>query len=136
MTKALRMSMDEYNAHLKHLQTWDGGSRIPPVQPAKKSKYRNEPTVVDNIRFASKREAQRYTILKLREKAGEIRGLELQPRYLLQVGGVNICTYVADFRYWIGDRLHVEDAKGVRTREYVIKKRLMLAMYGIDISEV
>lgn len=99
-------------------------------------KYRNVPTVVDGKRFASKKEARRYTELLLCQKAGEIKGLELQPSYPLDFNGVHICTYRGDFRYRDGHDVVVEDAKGVKTDAYKIKKKLMLAIYGIAIREV
>jgi hypothetical protein len=100
-------------------------------------KYRNVHTVVDGHVFPSKLEARRYQELKLLAAAGEISDLELQPRYRLDVAGVHICSYISDFRYT--DRrgnVIVEDAKGVRTAVYTIKKRLMKAVHGIEIVEV
>ena len=102
----------------------------------KRLKFRNVPTVVDGKRFASKKEARRYAELRLCEKAGEIKGLELQPSYPLDFNGYHICTYRGDFRYRDGAALVVEDAKGVKTDAYKIKKKLMLAIYGIDVKEV
>lgn len=103
------------------------------------NKYRNVKTVVDNITFDSKKEAHRYGELKLLEKAGEIYGLDLQPQYLLQVGGEKIGIYKADFRYIdrsvIPNKIIVEDCKGIKTPVYKIKKKLMKAIYGIDILE-
>lgn len=104
------------------------------------SKYRNVRTEIDGITFASKREAARYAELKLLEKAKAIYGLELQPQYRLDVGGEKICVYRADFRYidrsTVPNRIVVEDAKGVKTPEYKLKKKLMKAVYGIEIQEV
>jgi len=102
----------------------------------KSSKYCNQPVVVDGHRFASQREARRYGELKLLEKAGEISGLELQPRFLISVNGVHVCSYSADFRYEKDGRHIVEDVKGVRTPTYRLKKRLMQAVHGVTISEV
>ena len=101
-------------------------------------KYRNVPTTVDGKRFASKREAARYQTLVMRQRVGEIRGLECQPRYPLVVNGVKVATYVADFVYAVADtgELVVEDAKGVRTRDYVMKSKLLLALYGHQVREV
>lgn len=104
----------------------------------KPSKYRNIPTFVNGRRFASKREADRYCTLVRAEQAGEIAGLECQPRYPLVVNGVKIGVYVADFRYAMVDTrtLVVEDAKGVRTPVYRLKAKLMQACHGITIREV
>ena len=121
------MTADEFNA----------------MQAARKpGKYRNVKTVVDGITFDSKAEAKRYGELRLRQAAGDIAGLTLQPRFELRVNGLKICTYVADFLYYevspSGKVIDptIEDVKGMRTREYVIKRKLMKAVHGIDVVEV
>ncbi len=104
----------------------------------KQSKFRNVPTVIDGIRFASKRESVRYRYLKQLEMEGEIRDLRLQPRYPLVVNAFHICTYVADFEYcWtVLPRLVTEDAKGVRTRDFINKAKLFRALYGREVTLV
>lgn len=104
----------------------------------RRRKYGNTPTVVDGIRFDSKREASRHSELKLMEKAGEISDLRRQIRYLLEVNGILICTFVADhvYRKRGETALTIEDSKGVRTRAFVIKSKLMLAVHGIVVQEV
>jgi len=97
-------------------------------------------TVIDGHSFPSKAEANRYAQLRLLEKAGEIEGLELQPKYPLIVNGVKVATYIADFRYrWVrgvSQSLTVtEDTKGVHTPVYELKKKLVRALYGIEITE-
>lgn len=102
------------------------------------AKYGNKKTVVDGITFASKKEANRYCLLKLMERGGLIKSIELQPPYRLEVNGVLVCKYVADFRYvdaQTGETV-VEDAKGFKTREYNLKKKLVKAVHGIEIREV
>lgn len=103
---------------------------------SKGGKYRNQPVEIDGIRFASKREGRRYSELKLLERGGVIRGLKLQPRFPMEVAGVLVCTYVADFAYERDGRMVVEDAKGVRTDVYVIKAKLLKAIHGFDVVEV
>jgi hypothetical protein len=99
-------------------------------------KYRNVKTVVDGITFDSKKEAKRYGELKLMQAAGLISCLELQVSYRLFIKGELICTYRADFRYKDKDgNVIVEDVKGVRTRDYIIKRKLMRAINGIAIKE-
>jgi hypothetical protein len=99
----------------------------------KESKYHNKRTEVDGIVFDSKREADRWGELRLLLKAGEILGLFRQVPFLLP-GGV---IYRADFVILNrGGQYTVEDAKGVKTKEYAIKKRQMKAVHGIDIVEV
>ena len=111
----------------------------------RRHKYGAHPTTVDNIRFASKAEARRYCELKLLEKAGEIRELEIQPRYELLAWPARgdrtramVGHYVADFRYRSGPQglLVVEDVKGVRTALYRWKKKHVEAQYGIQITEI
>jgi hypothetical protein len=60
----------------------------------------------------------------------------LQPRYRLEVCGVHVCDYVADFRYEEGGATVVEDAKGFKTAAYKLKKKLMKAIHNIEIREV
>ena len=100
-------------------------------------KYKNVKTTVDGITFDSRKEAARYCNLKLLQKAGEISELELQPRYPLTVNGVIVATYIADFRYVKKGFINytVEDVKGVKTPVYRLKKKLMKAIYKIDILE-
>lgn len=102
------------------------------------SKYRNVKTVVDGVRFDSKREAAAYVKLSCLQKAGHIKDLQLQVPYKIVVCGVFVCTYRADFVYYDVQRrcTVVADAKGVRTKEYVLKKKLMLAVHGISIFEI
>lgn len=99
------------------------------------SKYRNHKIVRDGLEFDSRAEADRYAELCLMQRAGEISGLETQPQYTLTVRGVKICDYYGDFRYWQNGQLVVEDVKGVRTPEYRLKAKLMLACHGIAIVE-
>lgn len=99
------------------------------------TKYRNVPTVVDGIRFASKKEARRWSELRLLEKANQISGLVRQVPYGLHVNGKLVCKYIADFVYVENGTEIVEDAKGVRTPEYKIKAKLFEAIYGVKIRE-
>lgn len=118
------------------------------------NKYHNEKTDSLGIRFDSKKEARRYEALLLRLKAGEIRNLKLQRDFTLQEAyttpegeRVRAIRYRADFSYEelypdtqqpAGWRAVVEDVKSraTRTREYIIKRKLMLEKYNIEIQEV
>jgi len=104
------------------------------------NKFGNRKTVVDGITFASAKEARRYGELKLLERAGEIQGLSLQPRFPLRVNGKLVCTYVGDFLYVeAADPARdpvVEDAKGFKTPEYKLKAKLFEALHGFPIREV
>ena len=99
-------------------------------------KYRNVPTMVDGIKFASKREANRYKHLQLLERAGAIQNLKLQPRYPMTVNGLHVCTYVGDFEFVENGRTITEDAKGVKTAEFVLKSKLFHALYGREVQLV
>jgi hypothetical protein len=114
------------------------GSSLAPKtvsEPQKPNKYRARKTEVDGIIFDSGREAARYQELRLLEKAGEISNLELQVKFSLDIEGVHICSYEADFCYNEKGQVIVEDSKGVRTPSYRIKAKLMWALYRIRIRE-
>lgn len=108
---------------------------VPGKWPKRGSKYKNQETVVNNIKFDSKREAARYRILRLLEIAEKILDLRTQQRFEIKVNNQLIGHYVADFTYWEDGSLVVEDAKGVRTDMYRWKKKLMKAVHGIEIKE-
>lgn len=100
----------------------------------KKHKYGAEKVEIYGIWFDSKKEGKRYSELK----AMGVWPIELQPKFDLTVNGLKICEYRADFAYEVpyGGWKVVEDAKGVKTPVYRLKKKLMKAIYGIEISEV
>lgn len=121
-------------------------------------KYGNKKVTQDGIFFDSKKEARRYAELKMLLKAGEITELEMQkpfelipaqfesfPRYgkngkRLTDGKHCIeksCVYKADFVYKnkAGETV-VEDVKGLRTKDYIVKRKLMLYIHGIRIVEI
>lgn len=114
-----------------------------PLVKVKRSKFHNVRIEVDGIKFDSKKEYKRYTELKLLERAGVIRDLRLQVPFELipaQPGGLRSerpMTYVADFVYFDieKNRQITEDCKGVKTKEYIIKRKLM-KMAGHEIAEV
>lgn len=105
----------------------------------RKSKYNNQKTVVNGIRFDSKREANRYCELLLLARTGEITNLQRQVRYALipKQDGERACDYVADFVYTDkAGRTIVEDVKGARTDVYKLKRKLMKWVHGITVEEV
>lgn len=114
-------------------------------------KYNAKKTVVDNITFDSNKEAQHYSLLKAMQNTGQIKDLQLQPRFpfppeswgtLYGPGfdsrGVGcICSYVADFRYTDKrGHVHVVDTKGKKTREFRIKEKLFQFFYPAQHLEV
>ena len=104
----------------------------------KPSKMHNKKTECDGFLFDSAAEAHRYQDLKLMEKAGSITHLELQPSFNITINNKHVCDYFADFRYFdvdMGEDV-VEDVKGFRTKEFILKKKLVKAIYNIDVKEV
>lgn len=101
-----------------------------------KSKYNNQKTIVDGIKFDSKKEAEYYCQLKLLKQAGKIKDYKLQPRYELQPAfekngkKYRAITYIADFAIINNDgTTEVVDIKGVETQVFKIKKKLFEYMY-------
>lgn len=104
-----------------------------------RSKFHNQKVEVDGITFDSKKECRRYKELKLMERAGVIRGLQLQVPYILfdksKYG--RVVKYVADFVYFDVEKSKtiVEDVKGFKTDVYKLKKRILAEKYDIEILE-
>ena len=119
----------------------------------KRSKYGNRKVVRDGIKFDSEREAARFSELKVLRAMRKIRDLRLQANFTLVEGYTTIegkrikpMVYRADFTYeratepdcngtvyWLRE---VEDAKGAKTKDYMLKKKLMQDKFGITIREV
>jgi hypothetical protein len=137
----VRASLNTPEGRRKILISGAGICSGPKTKSASYSKYRNVKTVVDGVVFDSKKEAKRYQELKLMEKAGEIHGLQTQRRFNIMVREHLICTYIADFYYFKKESVNeiiIEDVKSEKTRKlpvYRIKKKLMKAIYNIDILE-
>ena len=107
------------------------------------SKYGNKKWVNGGKTFDSRREAVRYQELLYLLRQGLISELELQVPFELipsqkRDGKVveRPVKYIADFVYKENGETVVEDVKGVRTKDYVIKRKLMLWEFGIKIREV
>lgn len=107
------------------------------------SKYGNRKTIVDGIKFDSKKEANRYLVLKDMLMHDEIEDLQLQPKFLLQESykynevTIRKIYYIADFSYKKEGKLVVEDVKGKKTDVYKLKRKLFLYRYkDIDFREV
>jgi len=101
----------------------------------KPNKYRNKATEVDGLRFDSRLEARWWLVLRDRERCGEISELRRQVPYDLVVNGFKVCRYVADFTYL--DKTgtpHTLDAKGILTRDFVVKAKLFRALMGREIE--
>lgn len=122
-----------------------------------RNKYQSIKTTVNGIMFDSRKEARRYQELLLLQRAGVIRDLKIQVKYVLIPAQYETyerygkkghklkdgqrllekeCAYLADFVYEENGKMIVEDTKGVKTKDYIIKRKLMLYFYGIKIKEV
>lgn len=102
--------------------------------PSKRRKYGNSPVVVDGERFDSKAEAARWSVLQLRQRAGEICALRRQPRYPLHAyGGEVIGEYWGDFEYIVpNEGMVTEDVKSPATaadKLFVWKRKHFEAEY-------
>ena len=108
------------------------------------NKYGNRKVIYDGIEFDSMKEAHRYCELKLMQRAGVISDLQMQVPFELiptqRIDGKVVeraVSYIADFTYNGQDGVQVvEDTKGMRTKEYIIKRKLMLYVHGIRVVEV
>lgn len=122
-----------------------------------KSKFKNKWVKQDDVSFASEGELARWNFLRMMQAEGKIINLRRQIRFKLEINGILICTYIADHGYFIVDESKpvitdpvygyelgshilqpeiIEDFKGMETPEFKLKKKLMLAIHGIEIKIV
>ena len=119
-----------------------------------KSKYHSRKITRDGATFDSVKEYRRFCELSLLEKAGAITDLKRQQMFILIPpqrepntvgvrGGIKegkvierAVTYIADFIYKENGKLVVEDTKGFKTKDYILKRKMMLYFHGIRIKEV
>lgn len=138
----------------KYYNSWPGRRYLGSSGSGKK--YGNAKAEVDGLQFDSRKEARRYIELKMLQEAGAIKDLERQRRFELiptqrepdtvgPRGGIkpgkvieHAVVYIADFVYTDTEtgEMVVEDTKGVRTKEYVIKRKILLQKFGIRIREI
>ncbi len=107
------------------------------------AKYGNRKVIRDGIEFDSIKECQRYCELKLMQRAGVISDLQMQVSFELipsqRIDGKVVeraVNYIADFVYQQNGLKVVEDTKGYKTPEYIMKRKMMLFFHGIRIREV
>ena len=124
------------------------------------NKYHNRKVITsDGIEHASQKEANRWCELKLLERAGKICNLDRQVKFTLIPAQYEYpfeeivkakgklpkgkliereCAYIADFVYHNAEdgKLVVEDTKGFKTKEYIIKRKLMRYIHHVAIKEV
>ena len=89
--------------------------------------------------FDSKWEAERYGQLVMLQRANQIRDLVTQVKFDIKINNEKICTYIADFTYYEKNKdgveeFIVEDAKGLETAVFRLKKKLMKAVNNIEIK--
>ena len=118
------------------------------------NKYKSHKTNANGVIFDSKKEYNRYIELTLLSRSGAIKGLKRQvkfelipaqyepdiinPRGKVKKGKLieRAVSYIADFVYTDENgKTVVEDTKGFRTKDYIIKRKLLLYMHGIRIKE-
>jgi hypothetical protein len=120
-------------------------------------KYHSKKVEINGMVFDSKKEAKRFSELSLMEKAGTITDLQTQVKFVLIPAQYKLierygkkgqrlkdgmkclereCAYIADFVYFQHGVKVVEDTKGFRTKDFIIKRKLMLYMHGIEIKEI
>lgn len=107
------------------------------------TKYHNRKITRDGEVFDSVKEYRRFCELKLMERAGVITDLKRQVKFELipsqKVDGKVVerpVNYVADFVYEQDGKTVVEDTKGFRTKDYILKRKMLLYFHGIRIQEV
>lgn len=108
-----------------------------------RSKYGAKKVTVNGITFDSQKEYRRFRELSLLERAGKITDLQMQVKFELipsqRIDGKVVeraCQYVADFVYIENGKKVVEDTKGFKTKDYIIKRKLMLWVHGIQVKEI
>ena len=123
------------------------------------SKYHSRNVTVDGVTYDSMKEYRRFKELSLLERSGTIQNLQRQVKYVLIPAQREFCneiytkgrkkgcfkpgkllekecSYIADFVYIQNGKTVIEDTKGFRTKDYIIKRKLMLWVHGIQIKEV
>lgn len=109
----------------------------------RRNKYGAKRVKIDGIWFHSAKEGNRYLVLKDMEKCGEIKDLQLQPRYNIVIDGRPVkmkngqaARYTADFQYTKNGELFVEEVKGVVVRDYPLRRAIIEHIYNIKITEI
>lgn len=130
--------VDAINAALGKTNPYKKEAEKALAAPKKKTKYGNVKTEVDSFVFDSKKEAKFYEALKLRNKAGEVDSITLQPKFPIIINGIKCCDVVLDFscRDTLTGKVHFIDVKGHHTALSKLKKKLVEALYGINVEWV
>ena len=108
-----------------------------------RSKYHSKKITINGITYDSRKEANRHNELLLLQRAVRISDLKTQVKFELlpsqRVDGKVVerpVTYIADFVYKQDGKTVVEDTKGFKTKDYILKRKMMLFFHGIRIKEV
>ncbi len=123
---AMRITPEEYKALMAKRQ------------PEKPNKFRNVKKIVNGLEFDSTKEARHYQDLLAWQQSGQITELERQRPFMIEINGMHVCTFFADFTYVKDGSLIVEDVKSraTKTPVYQLKKKLVKSVLNIDIVEV
>ena len=129
--------------------------RYKPYRP--NNKYYATKCEYNGEQFDSRREMRRFQELLILERAGHLTNLKRQIKYVLIPSQYKVyerygkngqrlkdkkellereVSYIADFVYEMDGKTIIEDTKGVQTKDYIIKRKLMLFVHGIKIKEV
>ena len=147
---AVKSLQDTTPEEVERAEIGERNSAVSLIQKyGQRNKYGAIATWVDGIRFHSKKEAERYVMLKRWQSEGKIKNLERQVSYDIEVNGIKVCRYIADFRYDKRTRVRnkpdrwervVEDVKGMKRgvpyQMFLLKKDLMRAVHGVNIAEI
>lgn len=140
MTKTIRWTPEMLEAHLNRRKREPDTVPMPKKQP----KYRNQKVEdASGVKHDSRKEARRWAELQAMQEAGQISDLRRQVKFELipsqrRADGKaeRACSYVADFVYTKSGAQIVADAKGMKTKDYILKRKLMLYVHGITVLEV
>jgi len=142
----MRMTEAEYDALLARQKQAGNvvNKPVSPTLPSGQARYRNEPVIVDGVRYASKKQYTRWCQLQMLEKAGKVSNLRREVPFVIApavtINGRNKppLRYYADAVYVENGREVVEDTKSPVTRKdslYRAKIHLLKAVLGIDVFE-
>lgn len=145
-------TQEEYEEYLRKTKKQELAKAAPRLRQnfkndkPKQSKFHNQKTEIDGMKFDSKKEAEQYLILKARKQAGEIKDFKRQVRFILQgpfkLNGKNYrkIEYIADFVVTdLEDNMKVIDVKASKKFQdpvYRLKKKFFMRRYQVEITEV
>lgn len=134
----MRMTAEQVAAHQQRIKGLVRTSSAVAARVEKRTKYGNKKCEADGYAFDSAKERRRYRELRIMERTNAITALRVHPVIPLRVNGIVICEYEPDFDYNEGDKMVAEDVKSTPTKTpvYEIKRKLLFALYGIEVKEI